>query len=82
MKSEIVTVWRTGKGRRFFTKKAAVMRDARDRLKKKPRHEPDIIDRLVGGEHEQTIAYTAEQLEKLHAISLRYWKMYGKRIGQ
>ena len=73
------TVYKTSaRGRRYFSKRQAFIAEAISRMKKK--YEPDgVDDRLIDGDHYQTVFYTGEQLEKFHLTAERYYRMFGRR---
>lgn len=73
MSPEETIVYRSYDGRRFFTKKAALMSDVMFALKQ--RHEMyDIRDSLYGGEHIQSIHYSDERWRYFRNVAHRAYR--------
>lgn len=74
--TQIATVYKTSSGRRYLTKRTAMIRDALERLKEKYEPEGHDPDRGVFG-HDY---FTDEQWQKFQQTAMRYYRIYRKAV--
>lgn len=77
MSPETATVYRALDGKRFFTKKAAILRDVVFRMKAKS-EKYGCDDELRGGEHHQRVYWTQEQFQHFRNVANRYYQRFGR----